>query len=438
MANPYQYGKKVLVKDTSEPLLDKQKELLFDSKKFCMLPWMHLHAYPTGEAYPCCMTEMKDSVGNTKTHSLQEIWNDEPMKDIRRRMLSEQSVEGCKRCYEQEEAGFFSMRLSSNKHFGHNINLIDATAADGSAPMHLTYWDIRFSNLCNLRCRSCGHIFSSNWYDDHVKIYEIEGGKERAEDWKSKHPRLYFAGRGTNDIYDQLETHIDELEQVYFAGGEPLIMEEHYRLLRTLIDRKMTHVRLIYNTNFTEMRYKKTNVLDLWPEFDSVSVGASLDAMGSLAEYMRKGTDWAQVERNREEMLQKCPKVDFYISPTLSVMNAWQITKFHRSWVDRGLIRPQDLNVNILQDPAHYRIDVLPNKQKAELAAEYLSHIEWLEPQDNLTRATMGFRGAINFMNSSDKTDQLPVTKRRIELIDQVRGENVADIIPELHEVLNG
>ena len=304
-------------------------------------------------------------------------------------------------------------------------------------PLHLTYWDIRFSNLCNLSCRSCGHIFSSNWYDDHAKIYEIEAGKERADEWKSKNSRLYFAGRKLNDIYEQLESHIDELEQVYFAGGEPLIMEEHYRLLKTLVEKKMTHVRLIYNTNFTQMKYKKLNVLDLWPEFKSVSVGASLDAMGTLGEYMRKGTDWLQVERNREEMLKKCPKVDFYISPTLSVMNAWQITEFHRNWVDRGFINPQDLNVNILQDPAHYRIDILPKAIKNELQAQYEEHISWLEPQDSLTRATMGFKGAINFMQLTDKIDTLTKTKYQLELLDNVRNESLKDIIPQLHGILN-
>jgi MoaA/NifB/PqqE/SkfB family radical SAM enzyme len=437
MANPYEYGKKKLVNETVNPLEERQKDLLFESKTFCMLPWMHIHAYPTGEAYPCCMTEMKDKVGNTKVNSLEEIWNDDPMRDTRLKMLAGEQVEGCKRCYEQEDSGFFSMRLSSNKHFGHNVHFVNDTGEDGSAPLRLTYWDIRFSNLCNLSCRSCGHIFSSNWYDDHVKIYEIEGGKERADDWKSKHSRLYFAGRKPNDIYEQLESHIDELEQVYFAGGEPLIMEEHYRLLKTLVDKKMTHVRLIYNTNFTQMKYKKLNVLDIWPEFKSVSVGASLDAMGPLGEYMRKGTDWSEVERNREEMLKKCPKVDFYISPTLSVMNAWQLPEFHRNWVDRGLIKPQDLNVNILQDPPHYRIDVLPNSVKQEIQQQYEEHIAWLEPKDPLTRATMGFKGAIKFMQSADRTDLLPQTKNKLELLDIVRNESLKETIPQLYGILN-
>jgi hypothetical protein len=329
------------------------------------------------------------------------------------------------------------MRLSSNKHFGHNISFVDATEPNGAAPVKLTYWDIRFSNLCNLSCRTCGHIFSSNWYDDHAKIYELEGGKERADEWKKNNPRLYFAGRHTNDVYEQLESHIDELEQVYFAGGEPLIMEEHYRLLKTLVDKKMTHVKLVYNTNFTQMQYKKLNVLDLWPEFESVNVGASLDAMGALGEYMRKGTNWAQVERNREEMLRKCPRVDFYISPTLSVMNAWHLPEFHRNWVDKGFIKPQDLNVNILQDPPHFRIDVLPFQDKVDIQELYLEHIKWLKPLDPLTRATIGFESSINLMMANDRSDLLPMTKKKIAILDTVRNESVANTIPNLSRILN-
>jgi organic radical activating enzyme len=431
----YEYGKKQLVQQTE--LTDKHKDLLFDSKTFCMLPWMHIHAFPGGEAYPCCMTEMKDSVGTTKTHSIEEVWNDTPMRDIRTKMLNNEKVDGCKRCYEQEDSGFFSMRLSSNKHFGHNISFVDATEPNGAAPVKLTYWDIRFSNLCNLSCRTCGHIFSSNWYDDHAKIYELEGGKERADEWKKNNPRLYFAGRHTNDVYEQLESHIDELEQVYFAGGEPLIMEEHYRLLKTLVDKKMTHVKLVYNTNFTQMQYKKLNVLDLWPEFESVNVGASLDAMGALGEYMRKGTNWAQVERNREEMLRKCPRVDFYISPTLSVMNAWHLPEFHRNWVDKGFIKPQDLNVNILQDPPHFRIDVLPFQDKVDIQELYLEHIKWLKPLDPLTRATIGFESSINLMMANDRSDLLPMTKKKIAILDTVRNESVANTIPNLSRILN-
>jgi hypothetical protein len=279
-----------------------------------------------------------------------------------------------------------------------------------------------------LRCRSCGHIFSSNWYDDQVKL--------AGEEWKKNNTRINFAGRDPDDIWNQLEPQIDNLEQVYFAGGEPLIMEEHYRLLKELIARGRTDVRLIYNTNFSELMYKKTNVLELWREFRSVSVGASLDAMGPEAEYIRKGTKWANVESNREQMLKICPGVDFYISPTLSILNAWHLPVFHKDWVSKGFIKHQDLNVNILQNPDRYRLDVLPAKSKQQVTELYTEHLEWLRPHDTLTRATVGFESAIKFMNAEDKSHLLAKFWQKTNQLDQIRGENILDVIPEFKDLL--
>jgi len=173
-------------------------------------------------------------------------------------------------------------------------------------------------------------------------------------------------------------------------------------------------------------------VFDYWKKFDSVAVGASLDAMGPRAEYIRKGTDWDQIERNREKMLEICPDVDFYISPTLSIMNALHLPDFHRAWADRGFIRPQDLNVNILQDGVHYRIDIAPVAYKEILKEKYLVHLEWLRPLDQLHRATIGFESAIKFMMATDNTALLPKFWRNMQDIDRIRNENILEIIPEL------
>jgi sulfatase maturation enzyme AslB (radical SAM superfamily) len=222
------------------------------------------------------------------------------------------------------------------------------------------------------------------------------------------------------------------VEQIYFAGGEPLMMDEHYRILEELERRERFDVRLIYNTNFTQIKLKDRAVFDYWRKFHSVAVGASLDAMGSRAEYIRKGTDWKIIEDNRREMMETCPKVDFYISPTLSIMNAWHLPDFHRNWVERGLIRPQDLNVNILQDPAHYRIDIAPVKYKQRLRIKFEEHLEWLRPLDPLNRATVGFESAVNFMMSTDNTTLLPTFWNKIQQLDAVRNENILTVIPEL------
>jgi radical SAM protein with 4Fe4S-binding SPASM domain len=413
----YNYNSTDLVKPTE--LTEREEFLLKESKTFCIYPWIHLHAYPTGEVYPCCHAEMKPGiVGNCRKNTLEEIWKDTPMEQLRADMLSETPNATCTRCYEQEESGFFSGRKSANKHHGHHIKKLETT------PFEMIYWDIRFSNLCNLKCRSCGHIFSSQWYQDQAKLV---GG-----DWKDRNTVLNYAGRTETDMWEQLEPHLDYVEQIYFAGGEPLLMEEHYRILDELVRRKRFDVRLIYNTNFTHTDLKGRSVFEYWRQFRSVAVGASLDASGARGEYIRKGTDWAVVEQNRRDMIKICPEVDFYISPTLSIMNALHLPDFHRDWVEQGLLKPQDLNVNILQDPVYYRIDIAPAEYKQQIQHKFEQHIEWLRPQDQLSRATVGFESAINFMMQTDNTHLLDTFWRKTYELDSIRNENIMNIIPEL------
>ena len=417
----YNYNSSDLVRPVE--LTEREQFLLKESKTFCIYPWIHLHAYPTGEAYPCCHAEMGvGQVGNCRTHTLEQIWQDQPMQDLRQAMLTETPHAACTRCYEQEQSGFFSGRRSANKHHGHHIKKLDEN------PFEMTYWDIRFSNLCNLKCRSCGHIFSSQWYQDQAKL----AGPE----WKARNTVLNYAGRTETDMWSQLEPHLDYVEQIYFAGGEPLLMEEHYRILDELVRRGRFDVRLIYNTNFTHTDLKGRSVFEYWRQFDSVAVGASLDDMGARGEYIRKGTDWAVVEQNRRDMMVICPRVDFYISPTLSIMNALHLPDFHRAWVEQGLIRAQDLNVNILQDPAHYRIDIATAEYKQQLREKFLQHIEWLRPQDSLQRATTGFESAITFMDATDNTQLIDTFWRKTNELDNLRNERCTDIVPELRALL--
>jgi organic radical activating enzyme len=413
----YKYNSTDLVRATE--LTEREQFLLTESKTFCIYPWIHLHAYPTGEAYPCCHAEMGvGQVGNCRRNTLEQIWTDTPMQQLREDMLTETPSATCGRCYEQEANGFFSGRKSANKHHGHHVKKLE------NNPFEMTYWDIRFSNLCNLKCRSCGHIFSSQWYQDQARL---AGGA-----WRDRNTALNYAGRTELDMWQQLEPHLDYVEQIYFAGGEPLLMEEHYRILEELVRRKRFDVRLIYNTNFTHTELKGRSVFEYWKQFDNVAVGASLDDSGARGEYIRKGTDWAVVEQNRQEMLEVCPRVDFYISPTLSIMNAWHLPDFHRDWTERGLIRAQDLNVNILQDPLHYRIDIAPAEYKQRLATKYLNHIDWLRERDLLERATTGFESAINFMMATDNTHLIDTFWRKTHELDSIRQENIMDVIPEL------
>lgn len=408
-----------------DELDQKQQHRLMHSETFCILPWIHLHAWPDGRAYPCCLADGKHPVSSFKARSMSEVWNGDDMRQMRLNMLEDKPCKQCTDCYEQERAGFSSMRNNMNKNFGQRIGIVDKTLPDGSMPdFRLHYWDVRFSNICNLKCRSCGSIFSSRWYDDDVKLWGHE-----------LRPRVQFAGRHENDIWEQMQEHVPYLDQIYFAGGEPLIMEEHNRILKLLIEKGNTNVRLIYNTNLTELKYKRESVLDLWKHFPNVCVAASLDDMGDRAAVIRSGTDWTQVEQNIRDLKRECPHIDFMISPTLSVMNIWNFVNFHRYMVDQGFIQAKDFNLNILQGPNIYRIDVLPMHIKHKFREQFEQHIEYLRPIDTIQRATGGFEAAIKFMMSTDNSHYLPELWKTMTDLDRVRNESIVAVVPELSQI---
>ena len=421
----YDYNSRKPVYIDEDELRDDQLDRLIKSDVFCMIPWTHMHGFPDGRAYPCCLGDMNWPIGNFKEKTMAEVWNDTPYKTMRKNMLDEKPCKECTKCYEQETNGFVSMRNSSNKHFGHHIGLVDDTKEDGTyEDFKIRYYDIRFSNLCNMSCRTCGSLFSSSWYNEEVKLFGPRN-----------HPQIMYAGRTEMDMWEQMQEHIPYVEQIYFAGGEPLIMEEHYRVLKELVRLKRFDVRLIYNTNFSRLNLKDEDVLDYWAKFDSVSIGASLDAMGPRAEYIRKGTRWNEIVNNRKRMIEKCPNVDFYVSSTVSLYNAFHVMDFHKEWVEQELLHPQDWNINILQSSKFQRIDVLPQEYKDQLEKKILEHIYWLGPKDNLKRATNGYKSMINFMKQDDKIKLLNEFFESTDRLDEYRKEQFESVFEEYKDL---
>jgi len=428
----YVYNERAPYFIEKDKLSETQLKRLTQSDTFCMLPWMHMHAFPDGRAYPCCLSDYWHPVGDLRKNTMAEVWNQDPYKEMRRNMLADRPCKECVKCYEQEEHGAFSMRNDSNRNYGHLIQEVDKTLPDGTHPeFQIRYWDVRFSNLCNFSCRTCGPIFSSNWYNDHVKLYNRKPdvlGRDMS--------RVEYTAGDEDSMLEQMLPHIPYLEQVYFAGGEPLIMKEHYFMLEKLIELGKTDVRIQYNTNFSELRYKDKHVFDYWKHFKNISVGASLDASGSRAELMRKGTNWNQVLDNRRRMIAEVPHVDFYVSSTVSAMNVLHVLDFHREWVELGLIEAKDWNINICQSPQWYRADILPEKFKNQVVIPaYENHLKWLEPLDSLKRATTGFRSLISYIKTSNSSDAFLQFLEEVKKLDMIRNENFWQVFPELNAI---
>ncbi len=398
---------------------DSPKERMRD-QVFCLLPWTQLHIRPDGFFYPCCVWN-GPSLGNARSSSLAELWNSPGLKALRLDMMNGRPVAGCEKCYMDERFGTRSARQRINLELGHHSDREGLTAPDGTlSRLTVTLLDVRFSNVCNLRCRTCDLRQSSAWMADARALgLPAEGGpiQKPYDDWDS--------------LWRQLEPLLEEgLEEIVFLGGEPLIMEEHYRILNFLNARKRTDVRLSYVTNLSTLRSQGRDVIDLWSRFSDVRVTASLDGSGRRGEYLRKGLHWEAVVANREEMLRRCPDVEFSISATLSIFNALHLPDFHREWSEVGYINRNAFNLNVLLSPQVYCVRLLPAALKQRVLESYQRHREtFLDVDGNAARE---FVAAARFIEEQDCSELLPEFVAMTRRLDELRGEDCREVFPEL------
>ena len=397
-----------------------------DTSVICLMPWIHTHIWPNGDAFPCCMSDSSEVFGNVHTETLAGVMNNENYKTIRKQMINGDKPTACSRCYELEDhADSWTLRKNSLESFKQHLPLIEQTNDDGSIDdFKMRYLDIRFSNLCNMRCRTCGPSLSSSWYDDQIKLHP--GSVEKKFIDLKVNPKFM----------DELAPHLDTIEEVYFAGGEALITPQHYDILDYWLSKERKDIKLRYTTNFSNFRYKNRSVLDYWKKFDDVRVAASLDTHGKQAEYSRKETDWDDIVLNRQQMIMHCPDVYFEITPTVSIFSVHSLFDFHRTWVEQGLLDINNIRINILTHPRYFSITILPQEDKEKVRELYVEYVEWLNQNKAQAHIIQAISGIITYMDSADHTDLLPDFKTQILTIDRLRNENFAEIYPELKHLI--
>lgn len=397
------------------------------SDTFCIMPWVHLHVTQHGTVTPCCQApwEREEAFGDINEEAIGEIWKGNEVRTFRKKMLTGKRDTRCNRCYEKEASGFSSLRQITNQKFAEHIPA--ALSAGEHATGTPIYWDIRFSNVCNLKCRICGPWSSSQWHTDAIAL-----GMKGAEE-----PVLTQAAEQPEALMAQLREMAEGLEEIYFAGGEPLIMAEHYELLDLLLSLGKTDVRLQYNTNFSKLTFKDRDVVELWKRFSHVTVSASLDGMDSRGELQRSLQKWPQVLANMQRLRTEAPHVQVILSPTLSVFNLFHLPDFHRDWTERGLIRPETFFPSLLIQPEAYNIRLLPLPLKEKAEELYTNHLTWLERQnaenvEQMAYCKARFQEAVSHLKSGDHSHLIPAFLEKCEALDRLRGEDTKATFPEL------
>jgi radical SAM protein with 4Fe4S-binding SPASM domain len=409
---------------------------LKNSKNFCSAPWMHLHVINDGRAFPCCMTPLEDenSFGNVKEQSLIEVLNSDNAKKMRRDMISNKPLpKSCERCYGRESHGLTSQRQGMNDNWFNKIkHNVERTNIDGSIDeLNLRYWDFRFSNYCNLSCRTCGPLFSSAWSTDYPKLH--------IDDQKVGVIHLDNADVFWRDI----EKNIMNMEEIMFAGGEPMIMNEHWKMIELFEKYEHYNVELKYSTNATLLHRGKKNILDIWKKFRHVHLSLSIDGVGDSFNYIRNGGNWNQVEKNLLHINEN--DIDFWIHPTVSNLNIFRLPELHKKLFDLGLIpleikknekyyNPDDyfikrFHINPLYVQEFNCVKTLPNELK-EMASDKIKKYGD-EMNNNHGIPTNGWDSIINFMWESDESNIFDQFVNMTNKLDLIRKQNILSINPE-------
>lgn len=398
-------------------------------KIFCPLPFIGVHLRISGEITPCCLTDLPVVQGKFKPRNISEgnidyCRNADDMKKLRLSFLNGEKNNVCQKCWYHEDNGWHSTRYYTAKNCDFKYeDAVAHTEADGSInDVPILNWDIRDTNLCNMKCISCsGH---------HSSLFNAEAIAHGLNTFRNGDKALLLASDHANHDYKQdIIDHLPEAKYFYFAGGEPLISETHWWILDWLIEHNKTDVKIAYNSNMLRLDWKGRDVLDVWSKFDDVGLGASIDAVGARAEYVRGGTVWNKVSDNFKRargLLGQSGKIAV-CGGLLNFGGLKELFKWahdecgcepesvvYHNWITR----PPWLDVRLL--PQSYRISVFEDMDPLLKQWGYDQSVGYAELKD------------LSYAEQIDNPDALKNLRNEISRLDKIRNTNWQTVCPEL------
>jgi hypothetical protein len=284
----------------------------------CLAPWVHTYLSPQTERRMCCASrepaqnfkqyiDTDSGTGKYIPITLEQHWNSDHMRGVRRRMLAGETLPECEVC--NDKLLNTSVYRDYFTHlFGHKINEIYATTDhSGRTTMVPVSWDYRFSNLCNFKCRTCGDMLSSSWEAEQKAQGMIDWTNPK-NNWMRKDIREHITQFQDTQIEVEFAAAVEQhrVEEIYWVGGEPLMYEQHWRYMPRIIklgDGDKIYVR--YNTNLSRVDHRGINLFrDILAKCRDWQICASLDGVGEVGEYIRTGLDYQKWLQNFRQGLE--------------------------------------------------------------------------------------------------------------------------------------
>lgn len=298
-----------------------------------MAPWTHTYLSPQTERRMCCASrepaqsfqqyiDTATGTGQYRPMTLDQHWNSDHMRSVRRRMMSGESLPECEVC-DRRLLNTDVYRDYFSSLFGHKYeDAMRLTKPDGYTEMKPVSWDYRFSNLCNFKCRMCGDMLSSSWESEQRQHGMIDWNNTK-NNWMRPEIRQEISKFQDTQIEDEFAEAVEQhrVEEIYWVGGEPLMYEQHWRYMHRIIelgDGARLYAR--YNTNLSRVMYRGCDLYrNILQHVRDWQICASLDGTGAVGEYIRSGLDymaWRQnfakgleIAKNRRQM-----RIDFTLT----------------------------------------------------------------------------------------------------------------------------
>jgi MoaA/NifB/PqqE/SkfB family radical SAM enzyme len=391
---------------------------------YCSLPWIHLATHPDGGATLCCVSDHRNAASRARNfeplqyldvnnNTIDSIMNSDYYKQTRLEMLNNKIPHACQRCYTEESNGVRSKRVEENERLGFTEDMARAiTQDDGTIPVNFKFVELRLGNLCNLKCRTCNPMSSTNWIQPYQKL------QEELKFVTHYDRKIDSSWTESDEFWDDLFKHSEDLQLIYVNGGEPTLVEKHWKYLEELIKRGLNkQITLWYNINMTNLPDK---LIELWKEFKRVQVTCSIDDLGERNDYIRAGSEWNTVISNLDK-IQSYPWIEASICQTVGWMNVYYVNDFIKYMRSRNL----HVHLNYVYDPEFLSIKALPTQMKQIVLDRCTDLNEW---EFNSLRS--------QFIDQYDPT----LYQRGVEYnnwLDNNNRTSFANVFPEWHKVLN-
>jgi sulfatase maturation enzyme AslB (radical SAM superfamily) len=411
---------------------------------FCVLGWIHRFVNLGGEVQLCCVAEeypdsyIKSDSGErinlADGYTDQQIDDSRHTRGIRTDMLEGTWPAACERCKITEQCGGSSRRNAENQHFKHHIPWILAnTDEQGFAPVHIRSRDYRLGNLCNLRCRMCHPRASKLMLDDWNQVSRRRG-RIKGENARQIEHMDWFE---SDQMWADFAEHIDDLEHLHFAGGEPLVIPEVLRALEICVELGAAgRIELTFNTNVTKIPKKHRQ---LWPHFKSVNLLCSIDGFGEMNDYIRYPAKWATIARNLDIIDKEHEALNLgwaTISVTVQIYNIFKLADLIEYSHQRfSFIRPMP-NLVHLTTPEHFNIQYLPDDLRRD-AEEYLQSLRQRLESAGVINGLEQLESIQAFMQSGKYSAyQMSEFRRVTAVFDRLRDESLQELVPELSKLM--